>query len=151
MTPEEFVAMVVGRAESPEEMALQYAQKGLAWLRESGPLLGFYVENINQETLELSSPCKCVMGQLGGSYLRGMSAAVKHLGFSNRAEETLWAAQHGFLREIAVYYGLGLGEWPVTLAVPPFVFMEKEVEYSHLGAAWRQVLAEDGLLHQGAA
>lgn len=146
MTPEEFVAMVVGRTESQKELALQRAQKGLAWLRESGPLIGFHVENIDQKTLQLASSCKCVIGQLGGSYSLGIDVAAKHLGLSSPAEKALWAAQHGFLAEISVYYSLA--EWPVTLEIPPLAFTRNEVQYRHLDAAWRQVLAEDGVLHQ---
>lgn len=148
MTPEEFVAMVVGRVESPEEMALQRAQKGLAWLRESGPLIGFHVENIDQETLRLSSSCRCVMGQLGGSYSLGIDVAAKHLGLSSRTEKTLWAAQHGFLADWPVIL---LADWPVILEIPSRAFESSEVKYCHLDAAWRQVLAEDRALHQGAA
>lgn len=71
----------------------QRAEKGYAWLLESGPQYGLHVENIRPDSLYLSSSCNCVLGQLGGSF--GKTLDRIHSGKSSQ-EAQVWAIEHGF-------------------------------------------------------
>jgi hypothetical protein len=105
------------------EVAFQRAEKGLAWLKESGPIFGLDVEDIDLDMLQLNACERCVLGQLGGDY----SIVIrKILGSHITAyEQGQWAQEHGFLA--------GDLTNPATIAAG----------YRRLDLAWRQLIEAD--------
>jgi hypothetical protein len=90
-------------------VALERAEKGLAWLKESGPVHGLYVNLVNLEILNLGNGCQCVLGQLGG---QEYMAVMDHLQATEAIPSDLqgranWAREHGFVDDprADVYFG----------------------------------------------
>jgi hypothetical protein len=124
------------------------AEKGYAWLLESGPQCGLDVTRIDSKTLDLSSHCLCVLGQLGGvldfeETLDQIASTVKLSG--DYEAHRNWASEHGFyvaLQTVAPavsstreYHGLTPWEqFEVNAAL--------DRVYKVLTDAWREVIAE---------
>jgi hypothetical protein len=103
------------------ELAIQAAEKGLAWLRESGPLYGLDVDKIDVNTLYIKSQCNCVLGQLGQEYSLVMSRLLNSgVVGSSITERIYWTEEHGFDKGIHGYFN-----------------------YPELDEAWRLVLEAD--------
>lgn len=103
------------------EFAIQAAEKGLAWLKESGPIHGLDVDRVDIKTLNLRSTCNCVLGQLGGSYSLTMSRLIFNGAVGeDLVERILWSSAHGFDQGT-----------------------RGEFNYSELDEAWRLVLEAD--------
>lgn len=77
------------------EIAMQAAEKGLAWLKESGPIYGLDVNEVDIEELSLRSCRRCVLGQLGTDYKQVMTGLIVR-GVVSRAEVNDWVNDHGF-------------------------------------------------------
>jgi hypothetical protein len=101
------------------KLAIQAAEKGLAWLKESGPIYGLDVNQVDIERLDISAQCSCVLGQLGQDYGTVMRKLIADGAIgSDLFERIEWASEHGF--------DGGNG-----------------VKYHHLDEAWRLVLKAD--------
>jgi hypothetical protein len=102
-------------------VALERAEKGLAWLKEAGPFYGLNINLVNLETLNLASDCECVLGQLALTYSRALdrleyAGVFAHGGFARQA----WAREHGFDDQVT-----------------------ENVFYSDLDEAWDYLLTRD--------
>jgi hypothetical protein len=124
------------------------AEKGYAWLLESGPQYGLDVARIDSATLDLSSSCRCVLGQLGGvsdfeDTLDQIAAAIDIDGDVEARRN--WASEHGFyvtLQTVA----------PAVSGMREFYKLSPEEQrdinfaldkvYNGLTDAWREVIAE---------
>jgi len=102
------------------EIAMQAAEKGLAWLKESGPIYGLDVNEVDISELNLGSCRRCVLGQLGTDYKQVIMRLMAH-GAVSQAEVDNWVNDHGFDRT-------------------------SEVEYHELDQAWRTLLERDRAL-----
>jgi hypothetical protein len=101
------------------ELAIQKAEKGLAWLRESGSIYGLNVDEVNLWDLDLSSTCGCVLGQLGGHYNTAVNMLVGAGVISPGYDATnTWLTEHGFEQSI-------------------------DTQYHELNRAWTQILEAD--------
>jgi hypothetical protein len=83
-------------------IALERAEKGLAWLRESGPIYGLDVDKVNIDRLDLSHHCDCVLGQLQGGYAHVLEGIGFEYAWNFDANE--WAEEHGFQHLEGVSY-----------------------------------------------
>jgi hypothetical protein len=110
------------------ELAIQAVEKGLAWLKESGPIYGLDVDQVDIGRLNLKSTCDCVLGQLGQSYCMVMETLITD-GVIKPGEFARidWAAEHGFDRGFPDSFQGSYGA----------------VDYHHLDEAWRLVLEAD--------
>jgi hypothetical protein len=81
------------------------AEKGLAWLLESGPAVGLRpLSEVDIESLRLGSCTRCVLGQLAGlgTGFDEFGSAIRKI-FQGRLDTTTheqrmnWAAEHGFV------------------------------------------------------
>jgi hypothetical protein len=101
-------------------VALERAEKGLAWLRESGPIYGLNVDLVDLSYLQLSCSCNCVLGQLDQDYTVVIARLADAGLFETRLEADHWAKEHGFNDDWA-----------------------EQVFYSDLNEAWKQLLTAD--------
>jgi len=112
------------------EIATQAAEKGLAWLKESGAIYGLDVNKVDIVRLDIASECQCVLGQLGPGYsymvVRLMNAGAIS---SDQREAYDWLIEHGF--KAAGWFDGATG----AFASRP--------QYDELNAAWTRVLAAD--------
>lgn len=94
------------------------AQKGLAWLRESGSVHGLDVDQVDIDQLDIRNTCRCVLGQLNqdGGYSHQVYSLSKAGALPQ--DEAEWLHEHGFEADA-------------------------HATYEELTAAWRKVLKAD--------
>jgi hypothetical protein len=98
------------------EFAMQAAEKGLAWLRESGPVYGLNVNEVDIKKLDLSSTCRCVLGQLDFSYGTVVCRLVNHGQISvDSVARVQWLQEHGFERTHGTEYHELTEAWRILL------------------------------------
>jgi hypothetical protein len=124
------------------------AEKGYAWLLESGPQCGLDVTRIDSDTLDLSSSCRCVLGQLGGvldfeDTLDQIAATVNIEGdFEARRD---WASEHGFFVTLQTV-APSVPDMREFYRITPWEQFEINAAldrvYKGLTDAWREVIAE---------
>lgn len=105
------------------DIALQRAQRGLAWLKNAGPSYGFDHTRIDSEIVAVSDSTRCPLAQanLGA---RRYSAALNRVGrFVSGMPLHEWITEHGF----------DVSPW------------DSANMYIRLTNAWRLVLREDTL------
>jgi hypothetical protein len=119
------------------------AEKGYAWLLESGPQHGLHVERLDTDTLDVSSSCTCVLGQLGGKndFNRTMLQLAQVMGMEVMAEDGSsntdalnWATEHGFYLPLPGKARYLLDDLVV-----------RREGYEQLTEAWCEVIAERAL------
>lgn len=93
--------------------------KGAALLDAQPAYLGWR-KNIDLETFNIASECRCVGGQLEGGYEMFVSCFVP-----SDVDRYYWAVEHGFL-------------WPTTAA-----YDDKEEYIARLQAAWELEILRD--------
>jgi predicted RNase H-like HicB family nuclease len=94
------------------------AEKGLAWIQESGTLYGLKkVDAIVLDHLDLSHRSYCVLGQLGKNYADAMVAIHGGKFFDGG---NAWAQERGFQMDA-----------------------DNGIQYSHLNKVWRELLTEE--------
>lgn len=93
------------------------AEKGLAWIEETGRLHGLKsIEELDLDRLQISNCSRCVLGQLGRGYFSVLSKLFD-AEFDNEAMK--WAQEHGFCQ-----------------------ISHQDVWGNILTEAWRQLIAE---------
>jgi hypothetical protein len=98
---------------------------GAAWLDEHEP---GWVDRIDTDRLDLSSRCRCVLGQLEMPLL---AAADADDAFEIGVER----------RQLSIYTTSLLGFDRCPWGLPIQTYAETEAEYDQLTAAWRELIA----------
>jgi hypothetical protein len=105
-------------------IATQKVEKGLAWLKESGPAHGFDYTRIDPRTVHVMDPIYCPLAQAGGTSYGG---ALRRI-FTSPGQRSRfiylgdWSQEHGF--DVSNEHG----------------WQQEDVFLSH---AWQQALRAD--------
>jgi hypothetical protein len=100
------------------------AEKGRAWLHESGPIYGLRpLAKVNLTRLNINSCTTCVLGQLSGQETDGFSRVVEVV-FTDTSkswsERKKWAMEHGFMPDV-----------------------KNGVDHTHLNKVWKDLVKEE--------
>lgn len=100
------------------------AEKGRAWLAESGLIYGLRpLATVNLNKLNINSCTRCVLGQLSGLEEGGFSTVVDNI-FTDTdkswSDREAWVRERGFMADAT-----------------------NGVDYTHLNAAWKELIKEE--------
>jgi hypothetical protein len=108
-------------------LARTAAEKGRAWLQESGPIYGLRpLAKVNLAQLNINSCARCVLGQLSGVEMDGYNATLGAVlgpvgsGFRAQMEGWEWAADRGFTSD-----------------------PDEGIGIDHLNQVWRELVKEE--------